>query len=314
VTAQIRAGVAAQADLATAQLQTAQARLAVVRSQATELTAEASIANAVGLDANVTILPIDDASNPQTVVASSLPVSSYDQELQRANALRPDLASFQLAVVSARDTLRANHALRSPTISGSGAYQLESSDPNGGSFRNASSVGASLSLPIFDQGDTNAEIALAAANLDLAQSQLVNQQLTISLSVKQALVGLVSARAGVAQANAEYATARVVLQSTQAQYRAGVTTLVQLLNSQVSFIQSLTDQVTSIYTLRQAEQTMLYAVGENGYQPANDNLAKPSSDTPGASPTQTAPPRSTLPGAAQSTPAPSPTPKRKFFR
>jgi outer membrane protein TolC len=305
VTAQIRAGVAAQADLATAQLQTAQARLAVVRSQATELTSEASIANAVGLDANITILPIDDAADPATVLQNSLPIAPYDTTLQRAIALRPDLASFQLAVLSARDTLKANRALRAPTLSGSGSASLASSDSSGGSFRNASSIGLSLSYPIFDQGNTNAEIALAQANLDLAQANLVNQQLAISLSVKQALVGLVSARAGVDQANAEYRTARVVLQSTQAQYRAGVTTLVQLLNSQVSFIQSLTDQVTSIYTLRQAEQTLLYATGENGFQPAQDPLAAPTSDTPGASPTKAAPASAALPGE---TPAPAPTP------
>ncbi len=274
VNAQIRAGVVARADLATAELQTAQARLAVVRSQATELTAEASIANAVGLDANVTILPIDDAGDPQTVIANSLPVASYDTALKRALALRPDLATTQFAVTSAQETIRANRALRSPTLSATGNTQYASTDVNGGQLRNASSIGASLSFPIFDQGVTNAQVRIAQANLDLALAQLKTQQLTISLAVKQGLVGLVSARAGVDQANAEYAKARVVLESTQAQYKAGVTTLVQLLNSQVSFIQSLSDQVTAVYALRQAEQTLLFATGENGFTPTSDPLAR----------------------------------------
>jgi hypothetical protein len=55
-----------------------------------------------------------------------------------------------------------------------------------------------------------------------------------------------------------------VLASTQAQFKAGVTTLPLLLNAQVGLTQALTDQSTAVYTLRQAEQAFLYAEGANG--------------------------------------------------
>ncbi|HMD01735.1 MAG TPA: TolC family protein, partial [Candidatus Baltobacteraceae bacterium] len=51
VRAQVRAGTAARSDIATAQLPTAQARLAVVRAQGAEFAAQAAFANAMGLDA-----------------------------------------------------------------------------------------------------------------------------------------------------------------------------------------------------------------------------------------------------------------------
>ena len=62
------------------------------------------------------------------------------------------------------------------------------------------------------------------------------------------------------------------MQATQAQYRAGVTTLPLLLNAETQLTQALTDQVTVIYTLRQAEQTYLYDVGAN-YDPTGGGRA-----------------------------------------
>jgi len=81
--------------------------------------------------------------------------------------------------------------------------------------------------------------------------------------VRQGLVGLVSAQAAIAQARAELAKAQEILRATQAQYRAGVTTLPLLLNAQVGLTTAQTDYVNALYALRQAEQTFLYALGES---------------------------------------------------
>ena len=85
----------------------------------------------------------------------------------------------------------------------------------------------------------------------------------VQLNVRQALVNLVAAYAALDQTNAELSKAQQVLQSTEAQYRAGVTTLPLLLNAQVGITQALTDEVTAAYTVRQAEQALLYAEGAN---------------------------------------------------
>ena len=89
VRAQVRAGTEAASDIATAQLPVAQARLAVIQAQGAELSAEASFANAMGLDANVKIQPVDDAPIYTTSPISSIPVPPYTVALQRALALRP---------------------------------------------------------------------------------------------------------------------------------------------------------------------------------------------------------------------------------
>jgi outer membrane protein len=264
VAAQIHAGTAAKADLATAQLPTAQARVAVVRDQGTELSAQATFANAMGLDSNTAVLPRDDTPVNGAVVTSNVAIPTYAQAVARAVALRPDVTAAAFSVSALQASLRAAALTNFPSLSGTASASTASTDLTGGTFRNNSSIGVALSIPIYDQGVVAAQVAQARGNLNLG---IANQQTIlqgVQLNVKQTLVALVSARAALTSADAELSEAQTVLKSTQAQYRAGVTTLPLLLNAQVGLTQALTDQSTSVYALRQAEQAFLYAEGANG--------------------------------------------------
>jgi len=95
----------------------------------------------------------------------------------------------------------------------------------------------------------------------VARLQAGNQ--TVQLNVRQALINLISAYAALDQTSAELKNAQSVLLSTQAQYRAGVTTLPLLLNAQVGITTALTAEVTAAYAIRQAEQALLFAEGAN---------------------------------------------------
>ena len=268
VNAQIRAGTTARADLSTAQLATAQARVSVIRAQATAQQQLATFANTLGLDADTNVQPKDDvpalsATSGQLTIAPAFPTPDYASAVTRAYALRPDLASQQAQIASNQQALRAAKLGMFPTLSGNAGYTTASTDPGGGTFRNNSSIGVSLSVPIFDQGLTKAQVAQAQGQLDKANAQFQIAQQGVQLNVKQTLVNLISAYAALTQSNAELAKAQEVLRSTQAQYRAGVTTLPLLLNAQVGITTALTDEVTSVYAVRQAEQALLYAEGAN---------------------------------------------------
>jgi outer membrane protein TolC len=264
VAAQFRAGTAARVDVITTQLPVAQAKLAVVRAQGAELAAQAAFANAMGLDAGAMVQPVDDTPVNADAKISSLPVPTYPQALARSLALRPDYDSSAQSLVSAQDALRAAKLGLFPNLAGLAEAGTGSIDPNGGSYRNSSEVGLTLTIPIYDGGITAANTAQAQATVDKAVATLQNTKLGIQLSVKQALTNLVSSKAALDQAQVELANAIEVLQSTQAQYKAGVTTLPLLLNAQVGLTQAVTDRVTTIYNLRLAEQQFLYATGEIG--------------------------------------------------
>mgnify|MGYP001265016295 CR=1 FL=1 len=263
VTAQLRAGTASRVDLATAQLPTAQARVALVRAQGNELSALAAFANQLGLDASTLVTPINDT--PSNPAASLLPPQEldYDKAVARALLERPDFLSAQYAVRSAQYNVRAQRAGLIPTLTGNASYGTNSTTVNGTDFRTSGSAGVTLSIPIFDQGVTRVQIAQAQTQLDIAASQLDETKIGVELNVRQALVGLVSAEAAVGQSLAELSKAQEILRATQAQYRAGVTTLPLLLNAQVGLTQAESDELNAVYSLRQAEQTYLFALGEN---------------------------------------------------
>jgi len=268
VSAQIRAGTEARTDLSTAQLPTAQARVAVVKAQANQYVQLATFANALGIDANTNVQPKDDipalSATAGTVnVAPSFPTPTYATAMTRATALRPDLSSEHYAVVANQESLRAARLGNFPNINGAASYGTSSTDASGGTFRNSGSIGLTLSIPIYDRGVTRAQTAQAQAELDKANAQYTITLQGIQLNVQQALVNLVAAYASLDQTNAELTKAQDVLRATQAQYRAGVTTLPLLLNAQVGITQALTDEVTAVYTVRQAEQTLLFAEGAN---------------------------------------------------
>ncbi|HTW85319.1 MAG TPA: TolC family protein [Candidatus Sulfotelmatobacter sp.] len=268
VAAQIRAGTEAAADLSTAQLPTEQARVAVIKQQATEKVALATFANTLGIDAAINVQPKDDvpplsATSGTISLSPAFPTPSYDQAYARANLLRPDLTSAQQTVLSYQWNFRAAKLGNFPTLSLAGGYNIDSTSPGGAAYRNSGSIGLDLDIPIYDRGATRAETAQAQGQLDNAVAQLVAEQQSIQLNVQSALVNLVAAYAALTQTDAELAKAQDVLRSTQAQYKAGVTTLPLLLNAQVGITQALTDEVSAVYAVRQAEQALLYAEGAN---------------------------------------------------
>jgi outer membrane protein TolC len=219
----------------------------------------------LGLDADVAVAP---ANVPNATSTSPLvSVLSYAQAVQRALLLRPDYHAAQSTVLAAQYNVQAQRAGLYPTLTANGSYGTSSTTITGTDFRPGSSIGATLSIPIYDQGITRAQTEQAQAQLALAQSQLDQSKLGLESDVRSAVIGLVTAQAAVAQAQTELSQAKTVLNATQAQYRAGVTTLPLLLNAQVQLTTAQTDQLNAIYGLRQAEQSYLFALGENTITP-----------------------------------------------
>ncbi|MBV8116500.1 MAG: TolC family protein [Candidatus Eremiobacteraeota bacterium] len=267
VTAQLRAGTASRVDLATAQLPTAQARVSLVKAQGTELSSLAAFANSMGLDADADVAPANDPADKQT--NTLVQVLTYDQALRRALALRPDYFSQEYAVQAAQYNIRVQQLGYFPTLSGTASIGTNSTSVAGTNFTTGNQLGLQVNIPIFNQGVTKADIEQARVQLALAQTTLLQTEQSVQLNVRQALAGLVSAQSAIYQAQVELSKAQEVLRATQAQYRAGVTTLPLLLNAQVGLTQAQTDYVSALYGLRQAEQTYLYSLGESDlHQPA----------------------------------------------
>jgi len=263
ISAQISAGTAAPVDLETAEIPTAQARVAVVRAQGSALAAAAAFAAVLGLPANAEVQPIgDNATLSETALPPKTPLD-YSVAAQQALSMRPDYRAAIDQVDSLSESVRAFRLQRAPALSlvAQGGYEGFGSVAS--PLAPVDSIGAAVTLPVFDQNLTNVQVAQAAAQLDQAKAQTSATQVTVFSDVRQSLVQLVAAQAALDQSAIELAKARDVLKATQLQYRAGQTSLPLLLNAQTQLATAENDHLVSLYALRQAEQTYLYALGEN---------------------------------------------------
>jgi outer membrane protein len=260
VSAEIRTGAAARSDLAAAQFETAQARGSLVTAQGAAIGAQATFATSLGLDADTLIAPkLLEQSPPQARVLT------YAQALKEAYNLRPDFLAAEHTVESDKEGLRFAKLARFPTLTANGSVGTAREQISEPAYQTAfdehNSVGLSLSVPIYDQGLTNYNVAVAAATLDEANAAMTTAKLTVQSDVRSGLANLISARANLVQAKSEVTSAQVSLQATQAQYKVGASTITAIVTAEANLATAQTAYVAALYGERLAEENYAYVLG-----------------------------------------------------
>ncbi len=281
VAAQIRNGAAARSDIAAAQFQTAQARGNLVTAQGTAIGAQATFATTLGLDADAQVVPRQLTGQP------SAPNPTYDTSLKRALIMRPDYISAAYNVQAAQENLRFAKLARFPILSAAASDGISrqfvdcfsttttvnhgnvvgvSACPGPASWENTKTLGLNLTIPIYDQGQTNFNIANAAAQVDEAIATLNSTKLTVESDVRSALATLISSRASLIQARSELTSAQVSLSATQAQYKVGATTILNVVTAEANLTTAQSAYINALYGVSTAEQNYLFAVGVSDVQ------------------------------------------------
>lgn len=281
VAAQIRNGAAARSDIAAAQFQTAQARGNLVTAQGTAIGAQAAFATTLGLDADAQVVP------QQVMAQLSAPNPTYSASLKRALIMRPDYISAAYNVQSAQENLRYSKLARFPILSAiasdgvsrsfTDCYSTTSTSKDGivtpvsfcpgpVGWSNDKTLGLNLTVPIYDQGATNYNVAVAASQLDQAIATLNSTKLTVESDVRSALATLISARSSLVQARSELTAAQVSLSATQAQYKVGATTILNVVTAEANLTTAQSAYITALYGVYTAYQNYLYATGISDVQ------------------------------------------------
>ncbi len=276
VAAQIRNGAAARSDIAAAQFQTAQAKGNLVTAQGTAIGAQATFATTLGLDADAMVVPKSISAQPPA------PNPTYAVSLKRALLMRPDYISAAYSVSSAREGLRYAKLARFPVLAAaasdgvtrqfincfSSTTTLKNGNvvpislcPGQGSWTNDKSIGLQLTVPIYDQGQTNYNVAVAASQLDQAIATLNITKLSVESNVRSGLATLISSRASLVQARSELTSAQVSLDATQAQYRVGASTILNVVTAEANLTTAQSGYISALYGVYTAEENYLYAMG-----------------------------------------------------
>ncbi len=247
--ARVRAGTAPQADVVSAQAQLASAEVALLEAQANAQTSRAQLASLLGLD----------PAAPITVVVPPAPpaFALTEQEVRERALQRPEVRKAQADVLAAEAALVVAQLQGGITVSLDGRYGLLTvGTPTGGGTW---SIGASVSIPIYDGGQRSAQVEAARANLEAARATLEQARLEAQREAVQAWLSWQSALAREAAARRAQEAAQEALRVAEGRYAAGVGSILevaqartQLASVQESLAQASAAWWTALAALRRA--------------------------------------------------------------
>ena len=204
-----------------------------------------------------------------TTEALALPPLSLHPIPAQALAQRPDVFSAERAVLAARADIAGAGAQRYPRLVLSGFVGQSSLRAGGVSTELPTwSFGPlSLTLPLFDAGRRSAQVDAARARYDEAAAHYAARVRQAVREVEAALVDLQSTAERGPQVHAAVAGYQAALQGTEARWKAGLASLVELEEARRQLLAADIAQADWQTQVRTAHVSLYRAVG-GGWSPA----------------------------------------------
>lgn len=247
-------GTATRADRLQAQTAFAQSQLTRVQAEGALRTALGALANAMGVGANT---PLQLVEAP-LVTPSEDYAEQLDPLVSAAIDTRPDLIAAAANVRAAETDIDAARAAGLPNLS---ANATESYSDTGSRERQSTSVGLSLSIPIFTGYENTYRVRSAEAQLESSRAELARLRNQATLEVYQAHSDLTTQTQSVFTAQALVAAAEESESVARGRYEAGVGTILDLINAQSSAADARRQLVLARSNWAAARTQLAQAVG-----------------------------------------------------
>jgi len=227
-------------DVTRAEVDVANARVSLIRAQNAVSLARIALNTVMGIAVNTPIRVVDIlAYEPFPVDRDTL----VAEALRRRSEYRQAKYQVDAAEATARQTFRNFF----PDIVASGSYGGTRQE-----FAEIYSYGIQLNWSIFDGGNKVARYKEAKALLDSARSNVRDTELTIWQQVEQAYVNLISAEEQIGAAQKAVESAQENFRLSQGRFDAGVGTIIELTDAQLSLTQAQSQQAQALTDYRLA--------------------------------------------------------------
>lgn len=133
--------------------------------------------------------------------------------------------------------------------------------------RRGGSLQLSLSVPIFQRWQIRNQVRQAQVQLDATRYDLTDQQQTVALEVRQALVDFRSARAQLDATEERLEAARRARDAAQRRYELGAATFVELTQAISGFVSARSAEVRARYDLVRSRELIDYQTGRLTLRP-----------------------------------------------
>jgi outer membrane protein TolC len=252
--AQNQAGTKSQVDAQRSQveLQTEQQRLSSLRADLQKQIRTLERMIGMPLDAQPTF--------QETLPFNPEPPVPVEEALKRALANRPDLQNAAQQLKAAEESSKAAHSEHLPTVGVSGYFGIQGVNPNHGN--GVYNGVATVSIPIFQGGRIKADEEQAKAAIEQRRAELADQQSVVELDLRNAYLDFEVAAEQVKVADSNRSLALATLKQSQDRFVAGVTTSVEVVQSQESLASADRDYINSLYAHNVAKINLARAMGQ----------------------------------------------------
>ena len=242
--ARVASGAAVQTDSLQLVLEVTRAGVEVLRQQNTLRTAQLELGRRVGASGPVDAAPLD------TMPAPELPIG-LPEALGAALDQGPQYRAARADERAADAALRSQRSDYLPTL-GIGAVHQRYDTRIFPGAANVTSVTFSLSFPIWNNGQREIEVSQARVARDVARTIRQDLERVVRRDVTGAYDTYQTSRAAVDLASIGVQVGRENYRMQEMRYRAGASTILDLLDAQVSLAEAEADLVEARYETRLA--------------------------------------------------------------
>lgn len=242
--ARVVSGAAVQSDSLQLTLELTQAQVDRLRREAALRVSRLQLGRRVGAAGPVDAAPLD------TLPAPDLPVG-LEEAVQLALTQGPQYRVARANERAARSRLQGERGAFLPQLTVVGTH-IRFDDSFFPSARKVSSVALNISLPIWSDGRREIAMTQARVNRDVARAIREDLERSARRDVAQAYEAYLTAQATTSLSETAVVVARENYRIMQSRYRAGATTILDVLDAQLRLTQSEADLVQSRYATRLA--------------------------------------------------------------
>lgn len=251
-------GVATELDVLRSEVSLENARAGVVRAQGVLELARANV-NAVMLR------PIDTPFEPAETLAFATFETPLDEVIKAALADRPEVKSVALTERINDEFITIAKANKKPSFDFNGGYGWSVREPENFTDSRYSkwTFGAFVRWPVFDGFRTDGKVMQAQAQRSKATQERLAIENRIRIEAKDAYERLTTAARVLAASDVNVSQARKAVELTQANFKFGAATLVDVADAQTALLVAELTRTEALLTHANARATLRYVMGRD---------------------------------------------------
>jgi len=245
-------GLAPRFDVTQAQVQVSNAELNQVTARNNVALGRETLRTAMGVTGPFLFTLVDALERGE--------VTFNDEAiLAQAYANRPELHSLRAQQQAAAESISSLQKQYLPSVSGNAQYNWSGREYP---LQQGWLWGVTLTVPLFDDILTTAQIGEQQATLRNLQAQEENLRQQVALEVRQSFLNLRQAEEAIRVSDQTLVQARENLDLAEGRYSAGVGNIIELTDAQVLLTTARANNIQALYNYRTAVAQLEKAIGQ----------------------------------------------------